>query len=127
MNWLILTLITLGVVVLIGYRVEADTIFDPSVLFGVIPYLLAQLAFYFQTRRLLKWLAVILISFTLLAIALSIVLTSTSTVTADIKGALTIVTLSAIPLIINLMALLRISASKQLHRNTEAPGATGEP
>lgn len=126
MNWLVLALVSLGLIVLAAGRTEVAPILDSGAPYGILPFILAQLAFYFQSSKLVKWLAVSVLSFSLFAFALALLLTSMSPVTENIKWALIITSLSAIPLVINLAALFRISTKQGLHRNSPNTGASGE-
>lgn len=109
MNWLILVLVTGGLVVLALNRAAGDPVFDHSILYGIAPYLIAQMAYYHPNRKSLKWFAVTAVSIVLLAIAMGVLLAFTSLQAESIKWGMAIVCLSAIPLLVNLVTLLHAS------------------
>jgi hypothetical protein len=125
-NWAMLGLVAIGMLSLIVGGAATDNIPDQSLLYGIAPFVLAQLALYLPGNKALKWLAMIAVGASLLAFVMVLYLVPIASASGGVY-VVAILLIAEVPLAINMVALCRIPTNPGQPRNTPAAETPNKP
>jgi len=113
-NWTLFVLFLGGTIVQALYDHASAVKLDYSIVFGLVPYLTAQAAFYHPDIKPLKWLALSLAAFLGLGVLWALLNMGVMTMN-DRPMYFVFVAFVILPLAVNVWALLKVSADNQLN------------